>query len=137
MVETLAPVPGDVPLELAGITIDCLDPGPMATFYAAAMGGQISHEDVTGAQVAAGDVLILIRRDEDFIRPTWPSPDVPMQIHFEFYIDDLQKAQARLHQLGATTSDHQPHGDPGMLVMLDPAGHPFCIGTRPGRSAPV
>jgi hypothetical protein len=34
------------------------------------------------------------------------------------------------HALGAVTCDFQPHRAQGNVVMLDPAGHPFCIGTR-------
>jgi len=43
---------------------------------------------------------------------------------------NLNEAEARLHQYGATTSEHQPDNDPGFRVMLDPAGRPFCIITR-------
>ncbi len=53
-----------------------------------------------------------------------------MQVHLDFYVDDLAAAQDRLQQLGAATSEHQPHGQSDLIVMLDPAGRPFCIGPR-------
>lgn len=53
-----------------------------------------------------------------------------MQIHFDFYADDLDEAEALLRRHGATTPEFQPHRGDGLVVMLDPAGHPFCIGTR-------
>jgi hypothetical protein len=53
-----------------------------------------------------------------------------MQFHLEFFID-LDEAEALLHQHGATTPEDRPGpaADRGLRVMLDPAGHPFCIGT--------
>ena len=48
----------------------------------------------------------------------------------DFFADDLDETEALLRQLGATTPDYQPHREDGLVVMLDPAGHPFCIGTR-------
>jgi len=118
-------------VELAAVTIDCQDPVPMIAFYQAMADGQITrYFKDGGANITIGTTSVNIRHVEDFKAPTWPSPDVPMQIHFEFYIDDLQQAEARLQRIGATTAGHQPHNQPGMLVMLDPAGHPFCIGTR-------
>ncbi|HET8659650.1 MAG TPA: VOC family protein [Micromonosporaceae bacterium] len=35
-----------------------------------------------------------------------------------------------LHQHGATAAEYQPHRENGLVVMRDPAGHLFCIGTR-------
>jgi len=68
---------GPAPIvELAAITVDCLDLRPMIDFYAQAFGARTSHA------------------------------------------------------LGAVTCDFQPHRAQGNVVMLDPAGHPFCIGTR-------
>jgi catechol 2,3-dioxygenase-like lactoylglutathione lyase family enzyme len=118
-------------VELAGITVDCGDPAPMVTFYAAAFGATVSHEDSSGAWIHLPDgPLILIRRIDDYRSPTWPAQDIPMQIHLELWVDDIEAAQARLRELGATTCAFQPHRHHGNLVLLDPAGHPFCIGTR-------
>jgi len=118
-------------VELAAITVDCLDPRPMIDFYAQAFSAKTSHEDDTGAWIHLDDgPLILIRRVEDYRPPTWPDQDVPIQFHLELWIDDLDEAEERLQALGAVTCDFQPHRDQGNVVMLDPAGHPFCIGTR-------
>ena len=40
---------------------------------------------------------------------------------------DLEAAVAHAVELGATVADHQPQDD--VRVMLDPAGHPFCLYT--------
>jgi hypothetical protein len=56
-----------------------------------------------------------------------------MQIHFEILVNvgELSTQEARLISLGATKSPHQDPNDPGLIVMLDPAGHPFCIFENP------
>lgn len=38
--------------------------------------------------------------------------------------------EAHLQLHGAVTAECQPHRDNGLVVMLDPAGHPFCTGSR-------
>jgi hypothetical protein len=43
-------------------------------------------------------------------------------------VDDLDAAQARLLALGAVEPTVQPEPD-RWRVLLDPAGHPFCITT--------
>lgn len=40
--------------------------------------------------------------------------------------DDVEAAQKRLLELGATKPAHQPGGD-HWTVLLDPSGQPFCI----------
>jgi catechol 2,3-dioxygenase-like lactoylglutathione lyase family enzyme len=118
-------------MRIAGITIDCDDAAAMASFYAHALGGAMGHQDATGAQVALADgELLLFRHVAEYRPPTWPSQESPIQLHFEFYVDDVRLAELELQRLGATTATIQDPDDPGLTVMLDPAGHPFCIMKR-------
>jgi len=50
-------------------------------------------------------------------------------IHFEFLVPvgELDRQAARLVSLGAEKSPHQDPDDPGLIVFLDPSGHPFCL----------
>jgi hypothetical protein len=57
-----------------------------------------------------------------------------MQVRLDLWIDDLDQAEAQLHQLGTTNADPQPPGPDGLIVMHDPAGQLFCICAR-GQSA--
>ena len=119
-------------LQIAGITTDCDDPAAMSSFYALALGGTISHQDATGAQVRLADgQLLLFRHVAQYQPPTWPSQELPIQLHLEYYVDDVKLAELQLHRLGATTSEFQDKDDLDLTVMLDPAGHPFCIIKRP------
>ena len=56
--------------------------------------------------------------------------DAVKRYHLDFYVDDLDEAQATLVARGARVADPQPNPD-RWRVMLDPAGHPFCICPTP------
>ena len=46
-------------------------------------------------------------------------------MHFDFQVDDLDAAVADAVALGAKLATHQPQEH--VRVLLDPAGHPFCL----------
>jgi hypothetical protein len=117
-------------VDLAAIIVDCREAEPVAEFYRAACGGEIIRTDRDSAWLTVQGVTVIFREVEGYQPPTWPSSDVPMQIHLDFYVDDLDEAQNHLRRHGATTPEYQLHRENGLVVMLDPAGHPFCIGTR-------
>jgi hypothetical protein len=48
-----------------------------------------------------------------------------MMIHLDIEADDLDDAVAWAIEAGATLAEHQPQE--GVRVLLDPAGHPFCL----------
>ena len=71
-------------------------------------------------------VLLTIQRVADHRRADWPEGSVPKQIHLELAAADLDGEEARIVGLGATKADVQPQPD-NWRVLIDPAGHPFCI----------
>jgi hypothetical protein len=46
-------------------------------------------------------------------------------MHFDFQVGDLDSAVEDAVALGASLVDHQPQEN--VRVLLDPAGHPFCL----------
>jgi hypothetical protein len=48
-----------------------------------------------------------------------------MQAHLDIGVDLLAAGVARAIDLGATLAANQPQDD--VRVLIDPAGHPFCI----------
>ncbi|WP_295699443.1 VOC family protein [Lapillicoccus sp.] len=46
-------------------------------------------------------------------------------MHFDFQVGDLDSAVAEAIALGATLAGHQLQEH--VQVLLDPAGHPFCL----------
>lgn len=48
-----------------------------------------------------------------------------MQFHLDIAVNELDAGVAWALETGATLADYQPQDD--VWVMLDPAGHPFCL----------
>jgi hypothetical protein len=65
----------------------------------------------------------------DYVPPTWPDGDVRQQIHLDLTVTDLEPAVAEALRLGARIASVQPAQD-RWRVLLDPAGHPFCLTTQ-------
>jgi hypothetical protein len=114
-------------VEWMALTIDCPDPSVMADFYAVLLGGTVTRRAVDEARVDADGRLIIFRAVPDYRPPTWPSSEVPLHSHFEYVVDDPHAAAQLLLPLGAGLARHQDPNDPDLIVMLDPAGHPFCL----------
>jgi len=111
------------------IDFDCSDPAELARFYRDALDLPVLYST---------DEFVLLGRDgapglgfvrvPDYRPPTWPDPAQGKQAHLELGVDDLDSAQARVLALGAVTAPVQPHPEE-RRIMLDPAGHPFCLST--------
>ena len=113
----------------AGITtLDCADPEALAAFYRAATGLEPAKEsDGEFAGLRREDGFFFgFQRVDGYRAPQWPDQAVPQQSHLDFVVDDLDEAEAELLALGATKPEHQPGGD-RWRVLVDPAGHPFCL----------
>lgn len=50
-----------------------------------------------------------------------------MMMHLDFEVTDLAAATAHALELGAEQAEFQPQEN--VRVLLDPAGHPFCLYT--------
>ena len=62
-----------------------------------------------------------------FTKPTWPAADGGQNAtqHLDIAVGDLAEAVRWAIAAGATLAAVQPQDD--VRVMLDPAGHPFCL----------
>jgi hypothetical protein len=58
-----------------------------------------------------------------------PDPSRPQQVHLDVRVDDVAQAEAYAPTLGARRAPAPPGN--GFLVLLDPVGHPFCLGHGP------
>jgi len=122
--------------------IDTTDPRGLAEFYRLLLGLHYRPGDeppVDGEDDA--DWLVLLDEDggrvlaiqgvERLERTTWPSHDVPMQMHVDFTVpsrDELERHRERAEGLGAEILLDRTgeEGEP-LYVLADPSGHPFCI----------
>ncbi|MFD3454518.1 VOC family protein [Streptomyces sp. NPDC058691] len=118
-------------MRLTAVTLDCADPEALAAFYQQATGLELhpaSDGDFAGLTREDG-FFLGFQRVDDYRAPSWPGQTMPQQAHFDFHVDDLDEAEDVLLGLGATRPEYQPDAD-RWRVLIDPAGHPFCLTTR-------
>ncbi len=115
-------------IKLSSVTLDCPNAGDLAAFYADITGGKVTFVNDAWATVNSPGGKIEFQTAPGYTPPTWPGPTSSMQIHLDFYVDDLDAAEARVLAAGATKYDFQPNDD-HCHVFADPAGHPFCLTT--------
>jgi len=114
-------------IRLSGVTVNAPDAIVLARFYAVITGG-VAKGNSHWATVTGPNADIAFQRVDNFRPPTWPADAVPMQMHLDFFVDDLAATGARVLAAGATRFDFQPNSD-HCFVYSDPAGHPFCLST--------
>lgn len=117
------------------VCIDCApgDVQKVASFYARLLDLQVVEEESRWIALRdpAGGMGINVQGDDTYAAPTWPDvAGVPAKMmHFEIEVADVNNAVASALSFGAREASPQPADrDPSTLrVMLDPAGHPFCL----------
>ena len=123
--------------------LETTDPRGLAEFYRVLLGLRYRAGDEPPSDGTADDADWLVLLDDDGNRQlaiqgvdvlpasTWPSPDVPMQLHIDYAVpsvEELRRHRQRAEELGArllldrTSEDSEP-----LYVLADPAGHPFCL----------
>ena len=123
--------------------LDTTDARRLAEFYQELLGLRYRPGDEPPSDGTADDADWLVLVDEDgnrqlafqqvdeLPRSTWPSPDVPMQLHIDYAVpslDELHRHRKRAEDLGATLLlDRTAGGSEPLYVLADPAGHPFCL----------
>lgn len=127
------------PFLLDLIILDCPDAAQLAEFYAAMLRWEVEDGATRDWAVLAppgggitpanpdGRATLAFQRIDDWVAPTWPGGRHPQQMHLDFSVGDIDAAEPRVLELGATRAAHQPSTDGGFRVFLDLAGHPFCL----------
>ena len=79
----------------------------------------------------SGQRVLAFNQVASLARSTWPTDEVPKQMHHDFRVSslaELEEQRRRAEELGAVLlydrSDDE--GEP-LYVLADPAGHPFCV----------
>ena len=132
---------------LSGAVIGCPDAWELAEFYASLLGWKVVErsEDVPGGwalvKSPTGESKLEFQREEPFVAPVWPTVagQQQMGMHLDIGVDGLApmsdmehrrnqffEVAERTKSLGARVAEYQPQPE-RVLVMLDPAGHPFCL----------
>ncbi len=122
-------VPRDGRHDYWGVVLDAPDAHALARFYHDLLGWPIAKEDPGGVALLPPDgvTYLAIQTNEHYVRPVWPDDgsSQQMMVHLDFEVDDLDAASSSAVAAGAEVADFQPQEN--VKVMLDPAGHPFCL----------
>jgi catechol 2,3-dioxygenase-like lactoylglutathione lyase family enzyme len=110
--------------------VDCPDPRALAAFYAAVLGGEVKQDSESWYDLyVPGGTRLAFQRAPDHRPPSWPrGGDNSQQLHLDFDVTDIDRAEEQVLALGATPLDTDDQGGArGFRVYADPAGHPFCL----------
>lgn len=132
--------------------LDAVDCRALAEFYRELLGLHYRPGDEPPAEGDTDDADWLVLLDDEdqrvlavqeaveLVASTWPSPDVPMQLHLDLRVPtraELDRHWRRAEDLGATLLlDRAAENAEPLVVLADPEGHPFCLLVAP-ESVPV
>lgn len=122
--------------------LDAEDPRALAEFYRELFGLRYRPGDEPAPNDPDRDDWVVLVDDDGrralafqgvarLPRSTWPSAEVPQQLHLDSTVPDaeeLVRQRDRVIALGGTLAfDRFDDPDEPLYVFVDPAGHPFCI----------
>jgi predicted enzyme related to lactoylglutathione lyase len=124
-----------------GLCLDCADADEMARFYGDVFGWEVTARDSPDDRAGgsgwilmsgpAGAPSLSFQAEEWYQPPTWPEVGGAQtkMMHLEVTVDDLDAAIDLVIQAGGRVAQNQPvsRDQTRLRVMLDPAGHPFCL----------
>ncbi|MDO9455653.1 VOC family protein [Nocardioides sp.] len=110
------------------MSLDCPDPPALVDFYQALLGGEVLWSSSSSAGLRTAGATLVTQRVDDYRVPDWPGSSI---VHLDLSAgpsaDETAAAVRRAIGLGARLAEQQH--DARWTVLLDPAGHPFCITT--------
>jgi catechol 2,3-dioxygenase-like lactoylglutathione lyase family enzyme len=116
-------------MRISATVLGAPDPQALGAFYARLLGWTVVKNEPVWVMVRppSGGSGLSFQHEPDYISPVWPPVpgEQQMMSHIDIAVDDLQAGVAWALEVGATLADHQPQAH--VRVMLDPAGHPFCL----------
>jgi catechol 2,3-dioxygenase-like lactoylglutathione lyase family enzyme len=114
---------------LTSTVLGAADPRGLALFYQRLLGWPIGTDEPEWVTLRPGGGMpgLSFQLEVEQPRPAWPAGpgDQHMQMHLDIEVDDLAAACAEALAAGAVLAEFQPQDD--VRVLIDPAGHPFCL----------
>ena len=113
---------------LGNVMVDCNDEKQLQRFYGDLLGWEMCELYKKPAVRSSNGIVFLFIEESDYIPPVWPEENGKQQkqMHFDFQVENVEKAVERAEKLGAVKAAAQ-YGGEHFVTMLDPAGHPFCL----------
>jgi catechol 2,3-dioxygenase-like lactoylglutathione lyase family enzyme len=118
-------------LRLETVNLDCADAAVLAAFYGRLLGWPITYrdDDFILLRDPQGGTGLSFQARPDYAPPVWPEQpgQQAKMLHLDLRVEDLDAAVAHALAAGAQLAAYQGRDD--LRVLLDPAGHPFCLFT--------
>lgn len=118
-------------IRLATVNIDCPDALALSEFYRKLLGWEKRWADEDFVIIAdpAGGVQLSFQTEANYVAPVWPDEagKPGKSMHLDLQVKDLGRAERHALSLGAVRAAEQFLEKEGVVVFLDPAGHPFCL----------
>ncbi len=116
-------------MRISATVLGAPDPRALATFYERLLGWWRVTDEVGWVMLRppTGGTGLSFQHEAAYEAPVWPARPGQQQMtsHLDIAVDDLEAAVGWAQELGATLAPYQPQEE--VRVMLDPAGHPFCL----------
>jgi catechol 2,3-dioxygenase-like lactoylglutathione lyase family enzyme len=116
-------------MRISATVLGAPDPQALGAFYARLLGWTVVKNEPVWAMVRppSGGTGLSFQHERDYVPPVWPpaSGEQQMMSHLDIAVEDLEAGVAWAMDAGAKLADYQPQEH--VRVMLDPAGHPFCL----------
>lgn len=123
----------DTRIKLRTIVIDCADAHELSDFYANLLGWEktVVEPNWVLMRDPAGGTGLSFQAEPLYERPIWPEELKRQQkmLHMDFIVENLDTATKHALECGAKLAPTQFLED--VRVLIDPAGHPFCLFTDP------
>ena len=124
-------------IKVYALTLDCVDAKALGRFYAALLNWEMGAYEEEYAWVykpgtRQGEMpCVMMQQNPEYVPPVWPEePGAQQQMaHLDVAVTDLEAAVRHAITCGAAVSQSQFSKD--WTVMIDPAGHPFCLCRMP------
>src|SRR3954447_16775377 len=119
--------------QLRSVVVGCLDPAPLARFWAALLDREIAYESegwVSLTTTAPGHPRVAFQKVPE-------EKAGKNRLHLDLWVDDIATATDAAEALGATrVGPLVTDAGEEFQILLDPAGNEFCLVHIPGSTGP-
>lgn len=116
-------------IDLATVVLASWDANALADFYSRLLGWGVTYREDDWALMRNpdGGTGLSFQSEPLYEPPVWreQAGHPTKMLHLDLWVDDLSDAVEHTIAAGATLAEFQPQDD--VRVLLDPAGHPFCL----------
>jgi catechol 2,3-dioxygenase-like lactoylglutathione lyase family enzyme len=116
-------------MRVSATVLGAPDPQALGAFYARLLGWTVVENEPTWVMVRPleGGTGLSFQYEKGYVPPVWPTApsEQQMMLHLDIAVEDHNEGVTWAVDAGATVAAYQPQDD--VCVMLDPAGHPFCL----------